>query len=426
MLDLATRQLRKLGGNAAPSTLMFARFSPDGTCVAYVRENNVYVQELRRMKITALTTDGSPTLINGTSDWVNEEELDIRDAFRWSPDGRSIAFWQFDTSGVGQFHLINNTESNYPRIISFPYPKVGETNSATRLGVISAAGGRVLWLNLPGDPRNHYVPRAEWSPDGKRLLVQQFNRLQTTNRVMDADPKTGETRVVLTETDAAWLENENPVRWVEEGRSFVWLSERDGWRHAYLAATDGQRFGRITSGDFDVIQVETVDNENGWLYFSASPDNPTQRYLYRTRLSGGTPERLSPAEQPGWHTYDFAPDAQWSMHTYSTFTRPPVVELVHFPGNKAVRVLADNQRLREKLAALKLPTAEFLKVDIGGGISLDAWCLKPPGLDQSAKYPLLIHTYGEPLGQIVRDAWRGENGLWHWMLAQQGLHRGQH
>ena len=324
------------------------------------------------MKITVLTTDGAPTVINGTSDWVNEEELDIRDAFRWSPDGRSIAFWQFDTSGVGQFHLINNTESNYPRIISFPYPKVGETNSATRLGVVSAAGGRVLWLNLPGDPRNHYVPRAEWSPDGKRLLVQQFNRLQTTNRVMDADPKTGETRVVLTETDAAWLENENPVRWVEEGRSFVWLSERDGWRHAYLAATDGQRFGRITSGDFDVIQVETVDNENGWLYFSASPDNPTQRYLYRTRLSGGTPERLSPAEQPGWHTYDFASDAQWAMHTYSTFTQPPVVELVHFPGHKVVRVLADNQRLREKLATLELPTAEFLKVDIGGGISLDA------------------------------------------------------
>ena len=285
---------------------MFAKFSPDGTCVAYVLNNNVYVEELSRMKVIALTTDGSPTLINGTSDWVNEEELDIRDAFRWSPDGRSIAFWQFDTTGVGQFHLINNTESNYPRVVSFPYPKVGETNSATRLGVVSAAGGEVFWLNLPGDPRNHYVPRAEWSPDGKRLLVQQLNRLQTINRVMDADPKSGEIRVVLTETDAAWLENENPVRWAEDGRSFVWLSERDGWRHAYLAATDGQRFGRITSGDFDVIQIETVDHENGWLYFSASPENPTQRYLYRTRLSGGTPERLSPAEQPGWHTYDFA------------------------------------------------------------------------------------------------------------------------
>jgi dipeptidyl-peptidase-4 len=420
VLDLATRQLRKLGGKAAPATLMFAKFSPDGTCVAYVRENNIYVQELRKMKVTALTKDGSPTLINGTSDWVNEEELSIRDAFRWSPDGRSIAFWQFDTSGVRQFHLINNTADTYPKITSFPYPKVGETNSATRLGVISATGGKARWLDIPGDPRNHYIPRAEWLPDGKRLLVQQFNRLQNTNRVMLADAKTGAIRTVLTETDAAWLENENPFRWVEGGSKFLWLSERDGWRHAYLAGTDGQQFARITGGDFDVIQVEAVDEKNGWLYFSASPENPTQHYLYRTRLVGGTPERLSPAAQPGWHTYDFSPDAQWAMHTYSTFTQPPVVELVQFPGHKVMRVLADNQKLREKLAAMKLPTAELLKVDIGGGVSLDAWCLKPPGLNPSAKYPLLVHVYGEPASQTVSDRWRGGGGLWHWMLAQQG------
>ncbi len=420
VLDLAARQLRKLGGNAAPSTLMFAKCSPDGTRVAYVRENNLFVQELRRMKITALTTDGSATLINGTSDWVNEEELDIRDAFRWSPDGRSIAFWQFDTSGVRQFQLLNNTDSNYPRITSFPYPKVGETNSATRLGVVSATGGRVRWLKLPGDPRNHYIPRAEWSPDGKQLLVQQFNRLQNTNRVILSETKTGTIRTVLTETDAAWLENENPVRWMAGASKFLWLSERDGWRHAYLTGTDGRPFVRITGGDYDVIQVEAMDEENGWLYFYASPENPTQHYLYRTRLSGGKPERLSPKEQPGWHTYDFSPDAQWAMHTYSTFTNPPVVELVHFPEHKVVRVLGDNQRLREKLAALRLPTAEFLRLDIGDGVSLDAWCLKPPGLNRSAKYPLLIHVYGEPASQTVRDAWRGGSGLWHWMLAQQG------
>jgi dipeptidyl-peptidase-4 len=420
VLDLASRRLQKLGGKAAPATLMFAKFSPDGTRVAYVRENNLYVQELRRMKITALTKDGSPTLINGTSDWVNEEELSIRDAFRWSPDGRSIAFWQFDTSGVRQFHLINNTADTYPKITSFAYPKVGETNSATRLGLISATGGRVRWLKLPGDPRNHYIPHAEWSPDGKRLLVQQFNRLQSTNRVMLAEAKSGAIRTVLTETDAAWLENENPVRWVDGGSRFLWLSERDGWRHAYSAGTDGQQFARITGGDFDVIQVEAMDEKNGWLYFSASPENPTQHYLHRARLGGGTPERLSPVAQPGWHTYDFAPDGEWAMHTYSTITNPPVVELVQFPGHKVVRVLADNQKLREKLATLKLPTAELLKVDIGDGVSLDACCLKPPGLNPSAKYPLLVHVYGEPASQTVSDRWRGGSGLWHWMLAQQG------
>jgi dipeptidyl-peptidase-4 len=420
VLDLASRELKKLGGDAAPSTLMFAKFSPDGTRVAYVREHNIYVQELRRMRITALTTSGSAKLINGTADWVNEEELDIRDGCRWSPDGKAIAFWQFDTTGVREFHLVNNTESNYPRIISFPYPKVGETNSATRLGVVSASGGKVRWLEIPGDQREHYLPQMEWTPEGTQLLLQQFNRLQNTNRVMLANPKTGATRTILTETDPAWLENDNPVRWVNKGREFLWLSERDGWRHACRASVDGKRLSRVTQGDFDVIQVEAVDDAGGWLYYAASPENATQRYLYRTRLDGGTPERLSPAGQPGWHTYDISPDTHWAVHTYSTFTTPPVVELIRLPEHKVVRVLADNRKLREKLAALRKPSAEFLRVDIGENRLLDAWCLKPPGMDPAADYPLLFHVYGEPQGQTVRDAWPGERGLWHWMLAQQG------
>lgn len=421
VLDVATRTLRRLGGDAAPATLMFAKFSPDGSRVAYVRGNNLYVQELRRMRITALTTDGSATRINGTSDWVNEEELDIRDGFRWSPDGRALAFWQFDTRGVREFHLLDNTAGNYPRITSFPYPKVGETNSATRLGVVAATGGKVRWLRIPGDPREHYLPHVEWTPDGGQLLVQQFNRLQNTNLVMIANPRTGATRVTLTETDAAWLENVNPFRWAGRTNGFVWLSERDGWRHAYLADAEGKRFSRITGGDFDVIDVEAVDDAGGWFYYAASPTNATQRYLYRTRLSGGVPERLSPASQPGWHTYDVSPDARWAVHTYSTFATPPVVELVSLPDHKVVRVLADNRTLREKLATLRQPTAEFLKVDIGGGVSLDAWCIKPPDLDPSRKHPLLIYVYGEPAGQTVKDVWGGSTALWHRMLAQQGF-----
>lgn len=421
VLELANPgSLRKLGGEAPPATLMFAKFSPDGTRVAYVRENNLHVQDLRTMKVTALTRDHSGDLINGTSDWVNEEELGIRDAFRWSPDGRSIAFWQFDTSGVRRFQLLNQTDDSYPRLTSFPYPKVGETNSATRVGVVSAAGGRVRWLKLPGDPRNHYIPHVEWSPDGRHLLVQQFNRLQNTNRVLLAEAGSGGVRPVLTESDQAWLENENPVCWVNGGRSFLWLSERDGWRHAYLAGTDGRQFTRITGGDYDVLAVAAVDDQQGWLYYYASPDNPTQQYLYRTRLGGGVPELLSSPKQPGWHTCDFSPDAQWAIHTYSSFTNPPVVQLVHLPSNRVVRVLADNGKLREKLALLKRPAAEFLRLDIGGNVLLDAWCLQPPGWDPAARYPLLIQVYGEPAAQTVSDRWRGVGGLWHWMLAQQG------
>lgn len=412
--------LRQLGGDAEPATLMFAKFSPDATRVAYVRENNVQVQELEGMTIAAMTTDGSATLVNGTSDWVNEEELHIRDAFRWSPDGSSILFWQFDTRGVGQFHLINNTAGNYPEITSFPYPKVGETNSATRLGVVAAAGGEVCWIDLPGDPREHYLPRAEWSPDGKHILVQQLNRLQNRNRVMLADARTGSTRDVLTETDEAWLENDNPIRWLKDGSAFLWLSERDGWRHAYLAGTDGERFERITGGDFDLIQVRAVDEANGWLYFSASPDNPIRHDLYRQRLDGGTPERLSPETQPGWHDYEFSPDSRWAMHTYSTFAQPPVVELVRFPDHEVVRVVEDNQTLRERVAALRAPETGFTRVEIGNRVLLDVSYIRPPAFDPARRYPLLIHVYGEPASQTVRDKWQGERGMWHWMLAQQG------
>ncbi len=420
VLDIATRELKKLGGNASPSTLMFAKFSPDGTRVAYVRENNLYVQDVRTLQITALTTDGSARIINGTADWVNEEELGIRDGYRWSPDGHSMAFWSFDTTGVEDFHLVDTTQGTYPRLTSFPYPKVGTTNSASRIGVVPAVGGAVRWLALPGDPREHYLPQMEWFPDGSALLIQQMNRLQNVNRVLRWDVKSGAIETLLTETDAAWLENENPVRWLNHRAAFLWLSERSGWRHAYRAGADGKEFAAITAGPFDVMSVEAIDEAREALYFAASPDNPTQRSLYRVPLGGGQPERLSPSHQSGWHTYDVSPDAQWAIHRYSTFTTPPVVELIRLADHSVVRVLTDNARLREKLAALDRPATEFFRVEIGDGLLLDGWCLKPPMMNPSSKSPLLFHVYGEPHGQTVRDAWQGPRGLWHWMLAQQG------
>lgn len=421
VLDVNSRSLRKLGGEAAASSLMFAKFSPDASRVAYVRENNLYVQDLRTLGITALTTDGSKTLINGTADWVNEEELNLRDCFRWSPDGGHILFWQFDTSGVSEFHLINNVEGNSPRITSFAYPKVGEQNSAVRLGVIPSSGGPVRWLNLPGDPHEHYLPHAEWSPDGSRLLVQQFNRLQTELRVWLVDPHSGEPHAVMTETDAAWLENENPVRWMEGGKSFLWLSECSGWRQAYRADADGSPLTPITLGEFDVIEVRSLDEAGGWLYYEASPDHPTQRHLFRTKLDGSRTERVSPANQAGRHKYDISPDAQWAIHTWSNFTTPPVVELVRLDNHAVVRTLVDNQPLRDKLAVLKRPEMEFFQVEIGDGVMLDGWSIKPPEIDASSRLPLVMYVYGEPHGQTVQDAWPGPRGLWHWMLAQQGF-----
>ena len=421
LLDVAARKLRKLGGDAAPSSLMFATFSPDGTRVAFVRESNLYVQDLDTLKVTPLTADGSKTLINGTSDWVNEEELDLRDCFRWSPDGKHLLFWQFDTTGVAEFHLVDTVVSKSPKVTSFAYPKVGENNSATRLGVIPAGGGQVRWLDLPGDPREHYLPHADWTPDGSRVMVQQFNRLQTELKVWSADPATGTAAAVFTEKDSAWIENENPFRWLDGGKALVWLSERSGWRHAYRVPLDGSPPQPITTGTFDVMAVEAIDEAGGWLYYAASPKNATQKYLFRVKLDGSHTEQLSSGTQPGWHEYDISPDAKWAVHTRSTFTTPPVVEVVRLADNTAVRTLADNAKLRGKLDALKKPVAEFLRVPIGGGITLDGWSLKPATVEPNAKLPLLMHVYGEPHGQTVRDAWPGPRGLWHWMLAQQGF-----
>ena len=421
VLDVAARKLHKLGGAAAPSSLMFATLSPDGRWVAFVRENNLYVQDLNSLKITPLTTDGSKTLINGTSDWVNEEELDLRNCFRWSPDGHHILFQQFDTTGVAEFHLVDNVVSKSPRVNSFAYPKVGEKNSATRLGVVPVGGGKVQWLDLPGDPREHYLPHADWTPDGMHILVQQFNRLQTELRVWRADPITGMAKTVFTETDAAWLENENPWRRLDGGKSILWLSERSGWRHAYRAAMDGTPPVPITKGEFDVIGVEAIDEAGGWLYYAASPKNATQRHLFRAKLDGSKTEQLTSEKQAGWHEYDFSPDAEWAVHTWSNFTTPPVVELVRLADNAAVRMFTDNAKLRAKLAALTRPEVEFLRVPIGGGVTLDGWSLKPATVETAAKLPLLMHVYGEPHGQTVRDAWPGTRGLWHWMLAQQGF-----
>lgn len=421
VLDLATWALRKLGSEAAPSTLMFAKFSPDGRRVGYVRENDVYVENILDGRVTRLTRDGSRTLINGTFDWVYEEELGLRDGWRFSPDGSRVAFWQVDASGVKEFTLVNNTAGLYPTLTTFAYPKAGETNSAVRVGVVSSGGGDVRWMDVPGDPRDQYLARMDWAASSSEIVLQRLNRLQNTLDVMIADAATGQVRTILTERDEAWVDVGDDFRWLAGGQGFTWVSERDGWQRAYTFARSGDGMKAVTPAGVDAIQVLEVDEAGGWLYYIASPDNPTQRYLFRARLDGrGRAERLTPASEPGTHSYQLSPDGRWAIHTYSRFDTPPVIDLVRLPDHRRVRVLADNAALRAKVAALKRPTAEFFRVDIGDGVELDGWRIMPPQLQPGRRYPLLVHVYGEPAGQTVLDRWGGNNHLWHLMLAQRG------
>jgi len=420
-LDLETWELVKLGGDAEPSTLMFAKLSPDGSRAAYVHDKNIYVQDLRSMRIRQLTKDGSDTIINGTSDWVYEEEFRLRDGFRWSPDGEWIAYWQFNTEGVREFHLINYTDSLYPKITSFQYPKAGEKNPACRVGVISSDVGKTRWFEPAGDPRNHYIPKMEWMDDSKAVVFQRLNRLQNANEVMLGYVRDGQTRTILTERDEAWLDVGDDLNWLDDGRGFTWLSERDGWRHLYLVSRSSGKAELLTPGGFDVISVQSVDEEGGWVYYIASPNNPTQRYLYRSPLDGsGTVERVTPGGQTWTHSYQVSPDSKWAFHTHSSFGEPPRTELVGLPGHKTMRVLVDNSNLRAKLDKLRKGPFEFFRVDIGEGVLLDGWCIKPPDFDPEKKYPLFFYVYGEPGGQTVLDKGGEDRYLWHLMLAQQG------
>jgi dipeptidyl-peptidase 4 len=422
VLNLASGNLKKIGGDAKPSTLMFAKFSPDGKRVGYVRENNIYVENLADGKITQLTTDGSKTIINGTSDWVNEEELNLRDCWRWSPDSKSVAYWQFNTEGSKDFVLVNNTDELYPVLTYIPYPKAGTTNSAVRVGVVSADGGATVWMNTPGDLRQHYIAMMDWTNNSNEIILQHLNRLQNTNQLMIADAKTGAVRTILTEKDEAWVDVEMPtMRWLEGGKRFLWMSERGGWQQVYSVSRDGADVKLITPGDFDVTGISAVDEAGGWLYFIASPGNATQRYLFRRKLDGtGALEKVTPDTQKGWHGYNISPNGRWAVHNYSSFGNAPKFEIVNLSTKATARVMEDNAALQANLDKLKKGPQEFFQIDIGGGVQLDGWMIKPPGFDASKKYPVLFYVYGEPAGQTVIDLWDGFSYPWHLMLSQQG------
>jgi dipeptidyl-peptidase-4 len=422
VLDLTGGKLTKLGGDAKPSTLMFAKFSPDGTRVGYVRENNLFIENVSDGKITQLTADGSHTLINGTSDWVNEEELDLRNCWRWSPDGRSIAYWQFNAEGIKDFILLDNTKDLYPTLTYIPYPKAGTVNSAVRVGIVSADGGQTKWINTPGDPRANYIAMMDWANNSDEIVLQHLNRLQNTDQLMLADAKTGAVRTVLTEKDDGWTDvTMSSMRWLEEGKRFLWMSERDGWQHVYSVSRNGSDAKLITPGDFDVVSIQSVDEPGGWIYYIASPDNAAQRYLFRTRLSGsGTPERITPDTQKGWNSYNISPNSHWAIHVFSSFGKAPRFELVNISTKSVARTMVDNAELQAKLDKLQKGPQEFFKVDIGEGVVLDGWMMKPPDFNPNKKYPVLFYVYGEPVGQTVLDNWGGSNYLWYLMLTQQG------
>jgi dipeptidyl-peptidase 4 len=438
LLDRGSNKIRKIGGDAPEASLMYAKFSPDAAKVAYVRQNDIYVEDLATGRTTRLTHDGTDLVVNGGSDWVNEEELDLHDCYAWSPDGSRIGFWQFDLHGVGNFPLeyylgrdrqIVTTipysqPGPYPLIANIPYPLAGTSNSSVRVGVVATSGGgSVTWMQLPGDPREHYVARMQWA-DARTLLVQQLNRLQNTDRFFLADADSGSARQMWTDHDDAFITigfgGLPEARPIHEGAEFLVTSEKDGWMHVYRVTREGREM-LLTRGEMDAIAIAGVDEKRGWLYFLASPENATQRYLYRSSLDGKTnPERVTPRTFAGSNAYDVSPDGRYAFHRFSSFDDPGIRELVALPDHHAVAVTDDNAALKHRIAALVKPPVEYFKANAGDGVVVDGFMLKPPDFVASKRYPVLVYIYGEPAAQTVEDRWGGQTTLYHRYLASLG------
>ncbi len=417
--DLAAKTLRQIGSALPVSSLMFAKFSPDASKVAYVSEHNIFLEDLASGKVTKLTTDGTKKLINGTFDWVYEEELDCRDGFRWSPDGKSIAYWQIDANKTKNYLMLNTTDSLYPFTVPVEYPVVGEDPSRCRIGVISLGNGKTTWMNVPGDAVQHYIPRMEWAANSSELILQQLNRRQNESKIMLCDANFGTVKTVSAETDKAWIDAKPEAigwDWVEQGKSFIWLSEKDGWRHIYNISRNGKE-KLLTKGDFDVISIERIDEKNGLIYFMASPDNATQTYLYKVNLSGsGKAERVTPKDFSGTHNYDISPNGKIALHYFSNSTTAPAFNVVSLPDHKVIFAGETSSRPPNNNAK-----PEFFRVKTVDGVTMDGWMIKPANFDSTKKYPIVFYVYGEPASQTVKDSYgTGFNRLYIGSMANDG------
>lgn len=430
VFDLKNKSLKKIGNGLRSASLMFAKFSPDGNSVAYVYENNIYYEKLKNGNRKALTTNGSNTLINGTFDWAYEEEFACRDGFRWSSDSKSIAYWQIDASTIKKFFMINNTDSIYSQLVPLEYPKVGEFPSACKVGVVNLSDSKTTWINIPGDPANNYLVRMEFIPNHNELLIQQLNRKQNISKIYVADAVSGLSKKIYEESDEAWvdlfqmgnryaIDFTNGFIFLNGEKSILWASEKDGWRHLYQVSLEEKPEILITKGDFDVIDVKHVNVKNGYVYYLASPDNATQKYLYRTKLNGtGKNELLSPKVLKGTHDYTFSSAGTYATHTFTNHFTPQTKEFIEVATHKALTkeesIVANLKKLERK------SNIEFFKIQTADNVEMDGWMVKPFDFDPSKKYPVLFYVYSEPAGATVRDAYNVAGSLYAGDMAGDG------
>ncbi len=410
--DLSRRQLSPVSAN--PGLQQFAKFAPDNRSVGFVRDNNLFVTDIRSGRERQLTFDGDENIINGTTDWVYEEELGLRDAFRFSPDSRRIAFWRLNQTAIKPFYMIDNLEL-YPELLPVRYPKAGERNSEVDIGVVEISSGETTWIDL-GPDSDIYVAEMDFAGSSNEVWFTRLNRHQNRLDIVLADVRSGISTVIMTDTDAAWVDANAPL-WIDNGRRFLFRSERDGYSQLFLFDRDGSLENKVTTGEWDVSTVYGVDERRDVVYFGGAGEGPLKNPLYRVGLDGEDLARVSTAS--GSHSIVFNSDFSLYVDTYSTAGVPPTATL-HDTDGRVIRTISDNMDLMAKVQALNLAVPEFIQIPVGGGVELNGYIIRPPDFDISKRYPLLIYVYGGPGSQTVRDSWGGTRYLWHQMLAQEG------
>lgn len=427
LLNKQSGELKQIGKQQPPQTLMFAKLSPDGKKVAYVSHQNIYTEDIASGKTTALTSDGTRQIINGTFDWVYEEEFGCRDGFRWSGDSKHIAYWQVDARNTRDYLMLNTTDSIYSFVIPVEYPKVGQSPSSVRIGVVNAEGGSTVWMNIPGNPSAHYLPRMEWTRNNQSLIVQQLNRKQNESKLYICNITGTSARNIYSESDKSWIDiksrwnNDDPRgwEWLSNGKGFLWVSEKDGWRHIYLITNDGIKETLITKGNFDIETISAIDEKNNEVYFIASPYSAIQRYLYRTKMDGkGKPELVSPGDLKGSHSYDISPGGKLAFHIFTNRNTPSVSEWIKLPEHTP---LQKEKSIAKKIKTVERKNLKFFTVTTDDKITMDGWMVAPENFDSSKKYPVLLYVYGEPAATTVEDVFStGNNRLFDGNLAKEG------
>ncbi len=390
--------------------------SPDGKQIAFIRGYDLYALDIATGKETRLTTNGNADLYNGKLDWVYQEELVGRgkfQAFWWSPDSRHIAYLQFNEKPVPRYPLVDWLP-HHPTTEMERYPKAGDGNPIVKLGVISTAGGETVWMDT-GDDSDIYLPRVYWLPDGKELAFMRLDRLQQNLEFLFADPLSGKSRLVLKEGDPQWINVGDFVYFFKKKKQFLWGSERSGFRHLYLYDYQGKQLKQLTSGNWMVDGLASVDERSKWIYFTSTKADIAERQLYRVRTDGTRMQRLT--HRSGTHRARMPNGGKYFIDYFSDPTTPYRADLFRADGKKMVTISAGAGKL---LQEYQLKPPEFLDFTGGNGILYHAMMYKPSDFDPAKKYPVLIYVYGGPHAQVIRKAHGGTRQLWHQMMAEKG------